>query len=175
VERVLQTLNRLKADGVVDNYAIGGGIAAIYYIEPYQTDDIDIFVPVSAVMTGESGLISLERIYSYLTSLGHQPVKEGVLIEDWLVQFIPTFHSVQVEALRNARTVSYGQTNTSIFAPEYLAAELLRSGRLKDLARVEALMESGKIDEVAFHEIIERHGLAEKWQQFAKWFDQQEE
>jgi hypothetical protein len=55
----------MKADGVVENYAIGDGIAAIYYLEPYQTDDIDIFIPVASLAVGEAGLISLEPIYAY--------------------------------------------------------------------------------------------------------------
>jgi len=174
MERVLQTLNQMRADGVIEKYAIGGGIAAIYYIEPYQTDDLDIFIPVSAVSEGEAGLVSLEPIYSYLKNLGHQPVREGVLIEDWLVQFIPTFHSVQEEALQNALTISYGQTTTEVFSPEYLAAELLRSGRLKDLARVAALLDSGKVNKDTLHNIIKRHGLTEKWAHFVKRFAPEE-
>jgi hypothetical protein len=62
MERVIQVINRMEADGVIDNYAIGGGIAAVYYLEPYETDDIDVFIP--AVAVGQAGLISLEPIYS---------------------------------------------------------------------------------------------------------------
>src|SRR6185503_432968 len=173
MELVLQVLNRMQADGVVDKYAIGGGIAAVYYIEPYQTDDLDIFIPVSAVRTGEAGLVSLDPVYSYLTRLGYPAVNEGVLIEDWLVQFIPTFHSVQEDALVNARTVSYGQTKTAIFSPEFLAAELLRSGRPKDLVRVAELLESEKLDKDTFREIITRHDLTKKWAEFVRRFDQE--
>ncbi len=74
MERVIQILNRMEADGVIDNYAIGGGIAAVYYLEPYETDDIDVFVPKVAVAVGEAGLISLEPIYGYLKDLGYLPV-----------------------------------------------------------------------------------------------------
>jgi|ERR1043165_4420826 hypothetical protein len=166
MERVLQVLNQMEADGVVENYAIGGGIAAIYYIEPYDTKDLDIFIPVSAVSVGKAGLLSLEPIYSYLERLGYRAVKEGVLIEDWLVQFIPASESTQVEALTNARAATYGNTETRIFSPENLAAELLRSGRLKDLARVEALIESGKMDMNIFHKMVKEHGLEDKWNRF---------
>lgn len=168
MERVLQVLNQMQADGVVDTYAIGGGIAAVYYIEPYQTDDLDIFVPISAVTSGESGLLSLEPIYSYLARLGYTAVKEGVLIEDWLVQFIPAGESTQVEALQNAHHVAYGETETRIFSPEYLAAELLRSGRLKDYVRVEALIQCGKMDMDIFQDLVGRHGLDDKWRKFLK-------
>lgn len=171
MERVIQVINRMQADGVVENYAIGGGIAAVYYLEPYQTDDLDVFIPVSAVAFGEAGLVSLEPIYSYLNSKGYAAVKEGLVIEDWLVQFIPAFETVQNEALKHAREVTYGQTTTKIFSPEYLAAELLRSGRLKDQVRVVALIESGNLDIASFHDIIKRHGLAEKWTTLAARFD----
>jgi len=174
MERVLQVINGMEAAGVIDNYAIGGGIAAIYYIEPYDTDDLDIFVPVSAVAVGKAGLISLEPIYSYLAQKGYEASREGVQIEDWLVQFIPTFHPIQVEALQHTVQTKYGQTETKIFSPEYLAAELLRSGRLKDQMRVLALLETGKLDKVLFHDIIRRHGLTEKWAAFAKHLEQEE-
>ena len=171
MERVIQVINRMKADGVVENYAIGGGIAGIYYLEPYQTDDIDIFIPVASAAVGEAGLISLEPIYEYLKGLGYLPSKEGEIIEDWLVQFIPTFEQLQEEAIARSRRVNYGETETNIFTAEYLAAELLRSGRRKDHARVIALIEGNRVDMKALRDIISRHGLTEKWKKFAKQFD----
>lgn len=123
MERVLQVLNRMQADGVVERYAIGGGIAAINYIEPYLTDDLDIFIPVSAVAVGEAGLVSLDPIYSYLAGLGYMAVNEGVVIEGWLVRFLPAFETIQTEALDAAVTVKYGGTETRVFSPEHLAAE----------------------------------------------------
>jgi hypothetical protein len=171
VERVIQVINRMQADGVIENYAIGGGIAAIYYLEAYLTDDIDIFIPVASVSVGTSGLISLEPIYNYLNQLGYLPSNEGVIIEDWLVQFIPTFEPMQEEAIAKARHVTFGQTKTNIFTAEYLAAELLRSGRRKDHVRVIALIEGNNVDMKILRDIISRHGLAEKWQKFAKQFD----
>ena len=172
MERVIQVINRMQAEGVIDKYAIGGGIAAVYYLEPYQTDDIDVFIPAIAV--GQAGLVSLEPIYSYLKNLGYVPVKEGVLIEDWLVQFIPTFESIQEEAISRSLRVTYGKTETNIFAPEYLAAELLRSGRRKDHARVIDLLEGNHVDMRLFREIIKRHGLVDKWKTFAKQFELEE-
>lgn len=164
----------MEADGIIENYAIGGGIAAIYYLEPYQTEDIDVFIPVSAVAVGEVGLTSLEPVYRYLKDLGYAAVKEGVLIEDWLVQFIPTFQTLQEDALKKAAKVKYGETETKIFSAEYLAAELLRSGRPKDQLRVMALIEAKKLDADLFRDIINRHGLTEKWITLSKRFDLEE-
>ena len=159
----------MQADGVIKKFAIGGGIAAIYYLEPYQTDDIDVFI--SPVVVGQSGLVSLEPVYSYLEQLGYLPVKEGVLIEDWPVQFVPAFAAVQEEAIEQARRVEYAQTHTFIFSAEHLGAELLRSGRLKDQVRVVDLIESKKMDLKVFRDIISRHGLEEKWKQFVGRYD----
>lgn len=174
MERVIQVINRMEADGVIDNYAIGGGIAAVYYLEPYETDDIDVFVPAVAVAVGQAGLISLEPIYGYLKNLGYLPVREGVVIEDWLVQFLPTFESIQEEAISQSRHVTFGKTETKIFAPEYLAAELLRSGRRKDHARVIDLIEGNHVDMRLFRELVNRHGLAEQWKTFANQFQLEE-
>ena len=69
MEKVIELLNRMQADGVIERFAVGGGIATIYYLEPYQTDDIDVFfLPVGL---GDSGLVTLEPIYSYLANLGY--------------------------------------------------------------------------------------------------------
>lgn len=175
MERVIQVINRMQTEGVISTYAIGGGIAAIYYLEPYQTDDIDVFIPVSGVAVSQVGLISLEPIFGYLKELGYVPLKEGIVIEDWLVQFIPTFESVQEEAISKALKVPFGKTETKIFPPEYLAAELLRSGRRKDHARVIALIEAKRVNLNSLRDIIKRHDLTEKWKAFAKQFDLEEE
>lgn len=169
MDKVLQVLNSMQAEGIIEKFAIGGGIAAIYYLEAYQTDDIDVFI--SPVVVSDSGLVSFGRIYSYLEELGYSAEREYVLVEDWLVQFLPAVESVQEEAVTAAKGVFYGETPTFIFSPEHLAAELLRSGRNKDHIRVIALLESGKMDLNLFRDIVHRHELAEKWKAFAERFD----
>ena len=165
MEKVLQVLNRMQADGVIEKFAIGGGIAAIYYLQPHHTDDIDVFIP--PVILGQSGLVSFGPIYSYLEELGYNTEREYIRIEGWLVQFVPASESVQEEAVAQADRVAFAGEYTSIFSAEHLAAELLRSGRLNDHARVVALLESEQMDMEVFHDILRRHGLAEKWKEFA--------
>ena len=75
MEKVIEVLNRMQADGVIEKFAIGGGIATIRYLETYLTDDIDVFI--SPVIVGEGGLISFGRIYSYLEGLGYPPEREA--------------------------------------------------------------------------------------------------
>jgi hypothetical protein len=165
MEKVLELLNRMQADGVIEKFAIGGGIAAIRYLEPYLTKDIDVFI--SPVLVGANNLVSFGRIYSYLDELGYKPEAEYIRIEGWLVQFVPASESVQEEAVAQAERVNFAGTQTLIFSAEHLAAELLRSGRLKDHLRVISLLESEHMDVKVFREIISRHGLVEKWEDFA--------
>lgn len=172
MEKVLQVLNRMQADGVIEKFAIGGGIAAIRYLEPYQTDDIDVFI--SPVVVGPNGLVSFGRIYEYLEELGYNAETEYIRIEDWLVQFVPASETVQEEAVEQADRVAFAGEFTLIFSPEHLAAELLRSGRPKDQVRVIALLESEQMDIEVFQDIIRRHGLAEKWKEFAVRYDREE-
>lgn len=172
MEKVIQILNRMQADGVIEKFAIGGGIAAIRYLEPYLTDDIDVFI--SPVVVGANGLVSYGRIYSYLDELGYKPERGYVKIEGWLVQFVPASESVQEEAVAQADRVAFAGEYTSIFSAEHLAAELLRSGRPKDHARVVALLESEQMDMEVFRDIIRRHGLAEKWSEFATRYELEE-
>jgi len=172
MEKVIQVLNQMQADGIIERFAIGGGIAAIYYLPPYHTDDVDVFF--LPVLVTENGLVSLEPIYSYLAKLGYYPIKEGVLIEDWPVQFVAPFKSVQEEAIIEARQVTYGNTETLIFSAEHLAAELLRSGRPKDHSRVINLIQERKLDMGAFRDIVYRHDLADQWDDFKLRYDLEE-
>ncbi len=168
MEKVLQVLNRMQADGVIEKFAIGGGIATIRYLQAYFTDDIDIFI--SPVVVAPNGLVTFCKIYSYLADLGYNTEREYIRIEEWLVQFVPASESVQQEAVERAERVMFGGTPTLIFSIEHLAAELLRSGRMKDHVRVVALIESEQMDMDILRGIISRHRLIEKWDAFSARF-----
>lgn len=165
MEKVFELLNRMQAEGVIEKFAIGGGIAAIYYLEPYNTDDIDVFI--SPVLVGDNGLVSFGGIYEYLYKLGYQPEREYIRIEGWLVQFVPASESIQQEAVEKADRIAFTGAYTLLFSAEHLAAELLRSGRPKDHARVVSLLESEQLDMSVFHDIVNRHGLVETWKKFS--------
>src|SRR6266536_3285898 len=44
MKETLKVLNGMLKAGVVQRYAIGGAVAAIYYLEPIDTIGLDIFV-----------------------------------------------------------------------------------------------------------------------------------
>jgi len=43
MKETLQVLNQMVADSVIDGYVIGGAIVTTYYLEPIDTDDLDVF------------------------------------------------------------------------------------------------------------------------------------
>ena len=48
IKEVIETINRMQADGVIERYAIGGAVGATFYLEPVATLDVDVFVEFHA-------------------------------------------------------------------------------------------------------------------------------
>ena len=44
MKKALEVLNDLERDGVIGRYAIGGAMGATFYVEPFTTFDLDVFV-----------------------------------------------------------------------------------------------------------------------------------
>ena len=60
MHKALKALNNLVADGVIENYAIGGAIGASFYLPAMQTEDLDVFV---FMPSATSVLVSLSAVY----------------------------------------------------------------------------------------------------------------
>jgi hypothetical protein len=163
LESSLRVLNEMEAADVIGRYAIGGAVAAFLYIEPGTTFDLDAFI---AWEPGASGLIDLSPIYDYLRIHGYQPEREGVVIEGWEVQFLPSNTALEKEALEQAVAIEIGGVPTRIFTQEHLMAICLQVGRPKDLARLVAFAQEGRPHEETLRGILHRHQLEAKWRQF---------
>lgn len=163
IESSLRVLNEMEAAGVIGKYAIGGAVAAFLYIEPGTTFDLDAFI---AWEPGPSGLLDLGPIYDYLRAHGYEPLREGVMIEGWEVQFLPSGTPLEKEALEQAVAIEIGGVPTRIFTQEHLMAISLQTGRPKDFVRLVAFVEEGKADQIALAEILRRHQMEAKWSQF---------
>lgn len=70
ITNTIATINQMRADGVIEHYAIGGAVGATFYLEPVATLDGDIFVTLQP----EAGslLVSPQRIFDYLKARGCQ-------------------------------------------------------------------------------------------------------
>ena len=164
MKATLQVVNQMQADGVISRYAIGGAIGATFYLEPTSTFDIDVFVALGNL--SGSSLLSLEPIYRYLQSRGYLPEKECILIEGWLVQFLPPGDALDEEALAHAVEADAGGIQVRVMTAEHLTAIALKVGRPKDKIRVAQFIENGILDKDKLRHILERHGLLAKWKQF---------
>jgi hypothetical protein len=110
VEKTLKVLNQMVADGVVEQYAIGGAVAAVFYVEPVNTHDLDVFFHVKE---SASGLDVLKPLYAYLYNLGYSASMEAIEIEGWPVQFLPIFNSLIEEAVEKSNRVQFKETETA--------------------------------------------------------------
>ena len=167
MEKTLQALNAMVASGVIGSYAIGGAIAASYYIAPTATLDLDVFIPIQV---DQLWLVAVRPLLDYLREHGHAAREACFEIEGWLVQFLPTHKSLTEEALAQARTAVYGQTSTRVLTAEHLAAIMLQVGRPKDKVRLALFCEADALDRGKFQALLARHHLVDAWQNFSRQF-----
>jgi hypothetical protein len=162
MKRTLQILNDLERDHVFSRYAIGGAMAATFYVEPLLTFDLDVFV----LLPEAGGLVSLAPIYDALRARGYTEDGECVLIEGVPVQFLPAYNSLLKEALTEANETLYEGIGTRVVRAEHLAAICLQTGRNKDRERVRILREQANLDLPRLAEVLARHALEERWKQW---------
>lgn len=167
MQKVLMVLNEMVNDKIISSYAIGGAVAATFYVEPISTFDLDVFV---FFPEAKSGLLSISPLYSYLMARGHQPRGETIQIEDWPVQFLPAFNSLTIEALTESLDKTFRGVPTRVMSAEHLAAIMLDVGRPKDHARLIQFVEAGVLDEARLKSLLERHNLSGKWRSFRQRF-----
>jgi hypothetical protein len=158
LDKALKVIRELHKSGLILSYAIGGGIAATYYIEPILTYDLDIFfIPKT------EGLEVLSPIYRELKKRGYSLEKELVIIEGIPVQFIPVYNNLVKEAVETAVESMYKKVRTRILRPEYLLAIALQTNRSKDRERAIQLLDQAKLDSRLLTALLKKYGLREKY------------
>lgn len=168
MKATLEIINRMKSDGVIAEYAIGGAVGALFYLEPFDTADIDVFVSFKQPEKG--ALLSLSLIYEYLRGLGFVTKGESMLIEGWPVQFLPPADALGEEALAQALDTDADGVPVRVMTPEHLVAIALQTGRGKDHIRILSFLESGRLDSGKLRGVLERHNLLQKWRKFESRF-----
>ena len=167
MERTFAILNEMELAGLFKSYAVGGGIAAMYYFEPILTYDLDIFfIPV------KENIDVLAPLYSYLKEKGYLPEKEHVVIEGIPVQLIPVYNDLVREAVENARETDYKEVKIRILTAEYLVAVSLQTYRPKDRERLVKFLDETRIDLLRLKTILKDHGLEEKFRKFRERYGQ---
>ena len=164
MKKTLEILNKLKEKGLIEDYAIGGGIATIFYTEPVFTYDLDIFVIIKT--DDAAKIISLAPLYDYFKESGYSWKGEHIIIEEMPVQFIPAGEALEREAVENARDIAYSGVKAKVVKAEHLIAMALKAGRRKDFEKAARLVEQARIDKHALEGILKKYGLSEK---FKRW------
>jgi predicted nucleotidyltransferase len=147
-EDLRQLLLALNAQGV--EYLVVGGWAVGYYAEPRFTKDIDLFIR-SNVQNSEAVFRALADFGAPLAGispadfrdnpnavfqLGHSPARADLLQSIDGVDF--------EEAWKNRVEFTLEGVSVYVISSEHLIQNKLKSGRLSDLADVEAIREADK-------------------------------
>lgn len=169
MEKALIVINDLKENGLIKDYAIGGGIAVIFYIEPILTYDLDIFF----IPAGDSdGLLVLSSLYDYLKKQGYTPEKEHILIEGIPVQFLPVYNDLIEEAVEKAGYTSYKDTKIKVVKAEYLIAIMLQTYRPKDRERVIKFLDESDFDTEELERILLKFNLKDKFEKLMRFYNE---
>ena len=155
----LQVLNSMRDEGVIEEYAVAGAMALLFWTEPVPTFDLDVllFLPAS----GES-VVSLHSIYRWTEARGYKARKEHIQIEGVLTQFLPSPSPLADEAIETAATLDYRGVPVKVVKPEYLVALYCEpSARTaKRRERVAMLLDWPGLNRKLLNEILDRHGLS---------------
>ena len=167
MKKTFSVLNDLKKKGLIHDYAIGGGIAAVFYIEPVLTYDLDVFI----LLSDEKDMQPLSAVYEYLKMKGFLPKQEQIVIEGIPVQFLPAYTELLREAVTEAQVIDYQGTTTRVMTVEHLLAIMLQTGRPKDRERFFKVMEEARIDSGTLSRILDRFVLQDKFKKWQGWKD----
>lgn len=161
MKKLVLLLEKMTLDGLISGYSIGGATALIYYFEPVQTQDIDVFI----LLTQESGvLVNLAPIYSFFVKHNCTIKDEYILVDGIPVQFLVPYNDLVTEAVQNSKQVKYGTVKVKLPPLEYLMAIMLQTNRLKDQARLEEINRFGiKYNLRLFLKILSKYKLSDRW------------
>jgi hypothetical protein len=151
---VLRAANGLVAAGLIEDWALGGALAAIYYVEPFTTYDADIFfIPKDRGLTA-----GIPQIYAHLQAQGWQVEHEHLVIRGFPVQFLAATGLTE-EAVREAERIEYEGVPAKVFRAEHIVAIAASVGRAKDKARIEQMLQQADLDKMRLEKILQRHNI----------------
>ncbi|MDO8836489.1 MAG: hypothetical protein Q7V01_12885 [Vicinamibacterales bacterium] len=158
LEVVFSVINGLRDAGVVEDYAVGGATAVLFYAEPARTYDLGVFVIGRGVE--QHDLAPLSGIYNWARAQGYATDAEHILIEGVPVQFLPSYTPLVEESVREARVLSYGAVPVRVVGPEHLVGLAVQAGGSRRRERAYQLLEQADVDRVRLRALLNRHGLA---------------
>ena len=158
---VLLLLSRLRAEGVIHDYAIGGAVAVSLWAEPVATQDLDVIVTIAGDV---HPLDPLRPLLGWFNQQGQTFEGEHVLIAGVPVQFLVAWSPLVLEAVATAAEAVYDPADPQsptirLIQPTYLVA-MWQSDRGADTPRrrerAARLRETGLVDETLLTELLSR-------------------
>ncbi|MEW6680755.1 MAG: nucleotidyltransferase [bacterium] len=165
MKKALEVINELKDKSLIKDYAIGGAIGVMRWVEPFFTRDLDIFV-IPREEVSKKEVISFLPIYDYLKHKGYNEwVGQWIMVEGVAVEFLPA-EDLAKEGVENAREIKFEDVKTRVMTPEYLIALLLKAGRDKDIRKIEMLLHQTEVDRNKLRKILLKYNLTKKFKKF---------
>lgn len=164
MKNTIKVINELKYYRVIEDYAIGGAIGVLKWVEPFFTRDLDVFIilPQKEKDKHET-IISLSPLYDYLQQKGYKEwIGQWIIIEGLPVEFIPA-EGLAIEAVESAVEIEFEEIKTKVMTPEYLIPLLSQAGRDKDIIKIRMLLDEAKVDMEKMQAILIKYGLKNKY------------
>ncbi len=145
-------------------------MAFIYWAEPFETKDIDVF---AMLPTTAAGLLHVAPVWEYLVAHGGVPEGQFIRVGRLLIDFVPACDALDEEAIAEAVSVRIGAETTRVFTPEHAVAIALRTWRGKDREHIDRLIRTSRrpVDMACLDGILQRYGLVERWRRFREMYD----
>ncbi len=156
---VYRVINEMKTEGIVEEYAIGGAMAALFYAETTPTFDVDVFVSIP--QTGL--LVDLSGIYNWARSRNYEVRDEYLMIHGLPVQVLAANPGLETEAIESANLLTYNGIAVRVMKPEYLIALYTQTGGSKRHGRAHDLFAEDALDPHRLKEILQRFDLTPLW------------
>ena len=151
---VLRAANDLVTAGLIKDWALGGALAVIYYVEPFTTYYADIFfIPKDKGQT-----VGIPAVFAHLQAHGWEVEREHLMIRGFPVQFLAA-SGLTDEAVREAERIDYEGVPAKVFRAEHIVAIAASVGRAKDKSRIEQLLQQADLDQSRLESILQRHKL----------------
>ena len=99
MKQVFGVLNEMVRDGALEDYAVAGAIGAMFYVEPFSTQDVLVMTPEDRIVGELPGI-------DYLKARGYAEFRnEGIVIEDQFSFYrrLATL-SVKLTSMRTSQT-----------------------------------------------------------------------
>ena len=165
MQEALTIFLQLRTERAIGQFAIGGAVAASFYIEAVATEDLDVF---AFLQPTDSGLLVLTPLYERLKQFGGEVQNEHVVLHGWPVQILPPYNPLIEAAISAAVEQSFHDVVVPVLTAEYLCTIALQTGRAKDYQRVNALLEAGCVNADELNKLVKHHALEERWSQYVR-------